>query len=540
MALVAGLPKEGGSGSGGGSAQASTPPASQQQPLASTSKWSDDVETSEVLKYGPGSERKEDGDPIVDREVARKAAEAEKVALMLGHVGSGGQHLTVERLPHEEAKEDARRQQQTGGGNGGGTGGSSRTRGGKTSSSSSTPRAVALLNYFSEELPTAPLQADLTAVLNQAGDKQLVTHGAGWFDPSHLIQNRTHVVPGKRAKNGKNVVFIKVAKAGGTTLQEMFQRYATELHLTVATPEHVKKETSFHRGKANILSRHCTLPNFLELKFISRPYFFVTILRDPLSLAVSMFYWKHQEKRAAPYKYMRRFRQESSFSDRHKAHIHVFASQDEELRGKLKDYGIYGYLPQYAWFGDTVKNAIKELVMREFLIGLVHRFDHLVVMLRYRLGVDVRAVLGVTTNHYRHPKAREWPAVSLATLNNTGKLQADWKFMRAAERVYNRQVREFGSARLASEVREYKVLMRNLRAACDPEGKEFRSAERFLPRCKPGQGQCIFDAAATVKCMLQKYDGCAVGTNAGNGHCEREVRVQLAAEELEQNQLGHR
>ena len=53
------------------------------------------------------------------------------------------------------------------------------------------------------------------------------------------------------------------------------------------------------------------------------------VLRDPLSLAVSMFYWKHQEKRAAPYKYMKRFRQEEmgAFSDRHRAHIHVFSSQ---------------------------------------------------------------------------------------------------------------------------------------------------------------------------------------------------------------------
>jgi hypothetical protein len=52
----------------------------------------------------------------------------------------------------------------------------------------------------------------------------------------------------------------------------------------------------------------------------------------------------------------------------------------------------------------------------------------------------VRAIVGVTTNHYRHPKARDWPSVSLATLNNTGKIQTDWKFMRAAERIFNRQV----------------------------------------------------------------------------------------------------
>jgi hypothetical protein len=34
------------------------------------------------------------------------------------------------------------------------------------------------------------------------------------------------------------------------------------------------------------------------------------------------------------------------------------------------------------WFGDTVVNAVKELVMREFLVGLVHKFDHFLVMLK--------------------------------------------------------------------------------------------------------------------------------------------------------------
>ena len=48
--------------------------------------------------------------------------------------------------------------------------------------------------------------------------------------------------------------------------------------------------------------------------------------------------------------------------------------------------------------------------------------------------------------------------------------------------------------------------MKGLRRACDPEGKEFRAAERFLPRCKPGQGQCVFDADACVKCMLRKHE----------------------------------
>jgi len=61
-------------------------------------------------------------------------------------------------------------------------------------------------------------------------------------------------------------------------------------------------------------------------------------------------------------------------------------------------------------------------------------------MCRYRLEVDLRSLIGVTTNHYRHPRAASWPSVSLQLLNTTGKLQADWKFFRAAERIYNQQV----------------------------------------------------------------------------------------------------
>ena len=112
-------------------------------------------------------------------------------------------------------------------------------------------------------------------------------HARGWFAPAALNEtNDRGAAPlkrgqvgsgGRRVFRGRNVVFIKVAKAGGTTLQVLLDRYAADRHLLVATPEHVKRATSFHRGKANILSRHCTLMTFLDLKFIYRPHLFVTV-----------------------------------------------------------------------------------------------------------------------------------------------------------------------------------------------------------------------------------------------------------------------
>jgi hypothetical protein len=74
-----------------------------------------------------------------------------------------------------------------------------------------------------------------------------------------------------------------------------------------------------------------------------------------------------------------------------------------------------------------------------FLVCFNASFFFLRVKKRYRLDVDLRSVIAVTTNHYRHPRASSWPPVSLQLLNATNKLQADWKFFRAAERVYNQQ-----------------------------------------------------------------------------------------------------
>ena len=68
--------------------------------------------------------------------------------------------------------------------------------------------------------------------------------------------------------------------------------YALERHLLVASPEHVKKSTSFHLAKANILSRHCTLQNFLDIKFIAKPYFFVTVrLLLPSALFTRLYFF---------------------------------------------------------------------------------------------------------------------------------------------------------------------------------------------------------------------------------------------------------
>ena len=106
---------------------------------------------------------------------------------------------------------------------------------------------------------------------------------------------------------------------------------------------------------------------------------------------------------------------------------------------------------KFAWFADTAQNAVKELIEREFLVGLVHRFDQLLVMLRYRLGIPTyRDILALSSNHYRHPKAAQWPRVSMQLLNGTGKIQTDWRFLSAAERIYNRQVSQSVSQSVVS------------------------------------------------------------------------------------------
>jgi len=72
----------------------------------------------------------------------------------------------------------------------------------------------------------------LQATLLNADGVTLANHASGWFSPHAVLDgsasNGSSAVASKglakRDKRGKNVVFIKVAKAGGTTLQELLQR----------------------------------------------------------------------------------------------------------------------------------------------------------------------------------------------------------------------------------------------------------------------------------------------------------------------------
>jgi len=55
-------------------------------------------------------------------------------------------------------------------------------------------------------------------------------------------------------------------------------------------------------------------------------------------------------------------------------------------------------MPQYSWFGDTVRDAVKELVSKAFLVGLVHRFDHLIIMLRCARATVNRRVIAMLSS----------------------------------------------------------------------------------------------------------------------------------------------
>ena len=293
----------------------------------------------------------------------------------------------------------------------------------------------------------------------------------------------------------------------------------------VATPGHVKDKNPQFKSKANILARHCSLQIYLERKFVMNPVF-VTLIRQPLDLAISMFYWRHQEKRASQsFGYMRKLRTEipGSFSEQHLHHIDVWASQSALRREEKPEFAVYSLRPQWNWFGDTLQQALAKILSHHFLVGLVQRMDEFLVMLRERLNLSTRFILSVSVNHYRHPKSRDWPATMVTKLNGTSQLQDDWRFFQAATTIFQRQVEEFGKPRLSREVDVFRTVQGNLKRTCDPQGNEHKAAESFMPRCKPGQPGCKFDATRTIACMLTHYDQCRGGHAVGHGHCDREV-----------------
>lgn len=86
--------------------------------------------------------------------------------------------------------------------------------------------------------------------------------------------------------------------------------------------------------KVDIFAQHSTLPDYLQGSQRVIDPIYISILREPISQAVSLFYWKNQETQMlaiAPEARLYRFENPGNFSKEHVDAIKVFLTQDSKV-----------------------------------------------------------------------------------------------------------------------------------------------------------------------------------------------------------------
>ena len=94
---------------------------------------------------------------------------------------------------------------------------------------------------------------------------------------------------------GRNFVFIKLLKIGGSTLKSILIRHARE-HGLVLGGRHAANASA----PCNLFAQHATLPAYLRSPVVTPPAVFLALLRSPLDHMASFFYWNAQAFLADP------------------------------------------------------------------------------------------------------------------------------------------------------------------------------------------------------------------------------------------------
>ena len=138
---------------------------------------------------------------------------------------------------------------------------------------------------------------------------------------------------------------------------------------------------------------------------------------------------------------------------------------------------------------------------------LRQEFDGSLLLFRRRLGWQIRQVLYVSLNHFRHFTPADWPPTIRSEMNAT--LAQDWTFHAQARHLWGAQVRAYGEERLRRDAERFGELRRLLLGACGGGQLEQRGRREFVAACvfNASQPDCSSQRAA-LRCILYAYDLC--------------------------------
>ncbi len=174
--------------------------------------------------------------------------------------------------------------------------------------------------------------------------------------------------------NERGLIFLHIPKTAGTTLRTVIDRHYPR-HATYCFYEYPKDRHEFfalseeRRRELRVLQGHI---RFGFHRFLSIPVDYITLLRDPVDLVMSLYYWIPRTRDAWLYPWV----EGKSLSD--------FAANGSTWINNIQTRLISGQINDPT--DEDLKSAINNLNVHFTAFGLHGRFDESLMLFKRRLG----------------------------------------------------------------------------------------------------------------------------------------------------------
>ncbi|XP_033762332.1 galactose-3-O-sulfotransferase 2-like [Pecten maximus] len=339
------------------------------------------------------------------------------------------------------------------------------------------------------------------------------------YTPSSEISHTS-----QRKSPAKNVVFLKVHKVGGSTLMNMFYRYAYSKNLNLVVPIdtkdarwnylgfnttlHTKNIVPLPRGEEyNILCNHVLYDKVAFSKIMPKDSVYVTILRNPAEQFVSaaMYYnfltsleiktRKHIGKQPIPEIFHEYFLHNDKYDEVDTFHV----------RNKMShDLG----LPMHRFDDKVFIHAfIRNLTIDYDLVMLMEYFTESVILMRRHLSWVLEDVVFIPLNVNLEKKKKD-SLLYNDDINFLSKWNyADFQLYKHFEQIYMMQVEAEGPS-LQQEVTYFEKLLKQIGQFCN-SGNEIMTVteSKWSKAFSVSKEQCTMmtsDALPVIKTAIRK------------------------------------
>eukprot|EP00049_Salpingoeca_infusionum_P012415 m.227236 g.227236 ORF g.227236 m.227236 type:complete len:583 (+) comp15175_c1_seq9:304-2052(+) len=338
--------------------------------------------------------------------------------------------------------------------------------------------------------------------------------------------NADKLVPAATTVRNLNIIYIKSFKVASTTMSAILQRLAEEQQLKVANRYNavgVRSSAEFNiiyghnfntdkeqfgitagcvvKQKGDGTWSACGGYQLWMDDYVKHAQHLI-LVAEPMERIASMYYYelaytKLRDRLPGDTGYSR-MNDDPRFEDptgQDKKHI---------ARWLQNDFTHKWERVQWWWLREgTQDRSLQqtiELLQEKFLVGLTHRLDESLLMLKRELHLETREILYSSMKaQLSHPKISDWAEEERAFALNLVKETGDLEFYKAAQAKFEQQVQQYGPEQLMADKNKFQELLKKLQAEC--AATYIESEVLHIPD--------------QVYCMLEHYDG----------HYDRQVRT---------------